>query len=266
MLNIGSEQMGRMHRVAGEFFVDELLDHAKTGFPLALQFAGPDQLRKSLRLLMRYAEDHGFTTRGPVRLFADLGLLFGTRVGDDPFHPWIGQITGERSVGTEAERGERLHQATLAYFAEVITPEEDRMARALQRLVQFEPTRAFASSGDLEARMPEVLNLLYPAKLRRARPDAAVALAKLHAVLADSGPNQSPALSGWLACLKFYFGHHAERDPLHPWIEATLVESGGLEAGARLAVLRERTLAYARALIGQLRDGKQKQESHADAA
>ena len=266
MLKVTPEQMGRMHRVAAEFYVEELIDHARLTTPLALEFAGLENLRLSLRRVIRHAEELGLSTRGPVRLYADLALLFGTRVGDDPFHPWIREATDPAAGESEEVRGERLYQATLQYFAEVITPEEDRMARALQRLAQFDPGSAFASRRDVETRMPEVMNLLYPAKLRRALPNAAQQLGHLHAVIAESGPAQSAALSGWIACLKLFFGHHADRDPLYPWIETTLAETLAQGADARLALLRERTVVYARAMVRQLRAGKPEQEQNAVAA
>src|SRR5258708_1898210 len=94
-------------------FETEMVVHLAEFSPLLSKTAGEEQMRKTIRLGIAQASSHGLTNRGPVRLYLELMLLFGSHFDTDPQYPWATAILKNLSAGDQMQRAEILFQKTL---------------------------------------------------------------------------------------------------------------------------------------------------------
>ena len=108
MLVIRSEQRGGVQGggVSAEaFFEKEMVSPPFREFsPPLFKAVGEEQMRKAIRFGIGRADSYGFTFRGPVRLYLELMLLFGSHFDTDPQYPW--------AAGDSDKPGRRSPDAT----------------------------------------------------------------------------------------------------------------------------------------------------------
>ena len=75
---------------------------------------GVEGMRQVIRRGIRKAEGFEFTSRGPVRLFLNMMVMFGSDFFNDPIYPWAGEILSQKAV-PRMERAMQLHAAVNAY-------------------------------------------------------------------------------------------------------------------------------------------------------
>ena len=69
---------------------------------------GGEWLKTLVNTGVSRARGHGFTLRGPLRLYLDLMFLFGSDFDTDPQYPWAGEVLKEQ--GMEMERAAALRR------------------------------------------------------------------------------------------------------------------------------------------------------------
>src|SRR5215216_3572942 len=84
MLNIRKEQMVLFGQEALRRSEQEMLAHSKEFSPTLCNTLTDDQLRIAVGQAMRRAGGYGFTNRGPIRLYIELSILFGSDFDADP--------------------------------------------------------------------------------------------------------------------------------------------------------------------------------------
>lgn len=70
---------------------------------------GDEQMLKAVRFGITQARNHGFTFRGPVQLYLELMLLFGSYFDTDPQYPWAAAILARQDSGSQMQRAEQLY-------------------------------------------------------------------------------------------------------------------------------------------------------------
>ncbi|MBK7353861.1 MAG: hypothetical protein IPJ05_10285 [Nitrosomonas sp.] len=110
MLVIRAEQMDVFKKTALLSFEDEMVEHLAKFSPPLYKVVGEEQMRKVIRLGMSQAAQYGFTYRGPVRLYLELMLLFGSYFDTDPQYPWAAEILTNQESGTQMQRAESLYE------------------------------------------------------------------------------------------------------------------------------------------------------------
>lgn len=243
MLKFQQAQLSMFARPAELAFEAEMAAHLAGFAPLHVEALGEAGARRVVRLGMERAAQHGFTRRGPVRLYIELMFLLGGAFATDPLLPWAGKVLWGGGDEDQMERAARLHAGLLDYIERVVGKDRGfavgaarRLGEALARREGFPPAGGVSEGWALATLRwihPQQCAYLGDAPLReivlRARP-----IAERCGLATERGVALTLALM-------FAVGHGFAEDPVHPWIEATLRDPE-LDTAERRVVALERQM------------------------
>lgn len=169
MMLIRSEQMTAMEQYAERAFESEMVAHIREFAPARAKSMGEERLRTVARTGLSKARGHGFTCRGPLRLYLDLMCLFGSDFDTDPQCRWASEILSDTQAGIEMQRAARLYERAMTFMNEIAGSDRELLALGLQR-ISATPLRQF-QSGDLERSILDALFRAYPQKARQTGED-----------------------------------------------------------------------------------------------
>jgi hypothetical protein len=244
VLVIRSEQMDALGSIALRAFEDEMLLHLGEFSPTLAKAIGDEQLRQAIGLGISRAFGHGLTFRGPVRLYLELMLLFGSHFDTDPQYRWAAEILTDHDSRPQMQRAQLLYHKTIDYRQQVAGPDDVftfRALRNIQSLLRQPP--AFAEH-DFLASMRHQIEQAYPQKA------AYVGRDDLDFLIRE-GIDRAAGLgftigreTALMAVLMLSFGHACAGDPLYPWIARTLQDSAIVDPPARADRLTGRAIAW----------------------
>jgi hypothetical protein len=218
MLVIRRAQIDIFQEMARTAFEDAMLLHLREFSPPLYATLGDAQMYKIIRLGMDNAKGYGVTFRGPVRLYLEMMLLFGSHFDTDPQYPWAAEVL-RQVAQPQMDRAALLYAKSLDYLKHVVGPEDAYTIRALRKLsVLARQPITFSPDGEVLEQLAEV----YPEKAEYVGKEG------LQALIAE-GKQQAHAY-GLMAAreialfiiLMFAFGHGCADDPLYPWIARVL--------------------------------------------
>lgn len=244
MLIIRQEQMDVLRMAARRSFEDSMVEHLGGAFPHLLGAIGAGQMRLAVELGMRRAAGYGFDLRGPVCLYLELMLLFGSAFDTDPQYPWAAEILTDRDGQPQMQRATRLYQRALDYRRQVAGPADAYALRALGNIRGlFSQTIGFAVD-ELVPFMLSEINLLYPEKAAYVGDECLTALIRKAGQGASNIRFTSPRGVALVVVLMLVLGHGCGADPIYPWIARTLKNGAITDPDAKAKRLEETTLAW----------------------
>lgn len=250
MLIIGRAQSQVLEVSERSWFEDQMTAHAQEFSPRLHRIIGDGQMRRAMRSGIDEAIKIGFTRRGPVQLYLDVILLFGSGVRTDPQYPWFVEILGAGNAADQISRAERLHHQVVKYLDRAQGAGNEHVYRALRRLCQMSIQDIRGYGGSVEDKVLAFLATVHPEKCSytdRSALDLLVreAIAK---TVAYTGQNDLAHVA-LVAALMFSFGHACDRDPFYPWIEKTLTRLPGAGIPDRMNVLERQARLWMRAVL-----------------
>jgi hypothetical protein len=252
MLTIRRDQMAALDRPALAAFEAEMVTHCNVFSPPLCKVLGDEQLRLVIRQAIERARSHGFTNRGPVRLFIELTLLYGSAFDTDPQYPWAGEILRSHERRSQMERAEQLYAKTLEYLANVAGPDDAFTRQALERIVELTQQPPQISQANFISSMLLQVQRVHPEKAAYTGDSALESLLQegvLEAVAHDMTAAHSKAL---FCVLMFAFGHGCTSDPLYPWIAATLQDDRLSDPATRAKRLEKKATTWLHHVIAAL--------------
>lgn len=255
MLQIKPQQIGAFSAARQSGFEAEMRVHLREFLPGVARGAGDDGLAQAIRNGARRARRHGFTQRGPVRLYLEMMVLLGSRFDTDPQYPWAAQVLGGAADDvSERQRAQELHHRFTRYLAVVGGP-DDPPAAAARSLARDLSHRTLLAGDSAMASLVRLAQWAYPEKAGAVGPeglsalaDTAIEQAAVHGLVA---PRQVTLVFG----LMLAFGHGCLDDPLHPWIAETLASPGaGPGAGDRADRLEAQALQRLGAPVAEAKE------------
>lgn len=221
MLRISGDQVDVFRSATLAKFEEQMMERCAELGPLRCAALGVAGLRAAVRATIRRAADHGFTFRGPVRLFVELSLLLGAGFDRDEMVPFAAQILAED--GSQTDRADELYAHAVAFIKEVSGPggrhEHDAWVR-LRGLLAAEP--AWGDGRDVAASLLTTMAAVYPEKAARVGEPALrglIGAAEREAAAHDMHAAEDVAL---VASLMFAVGAGCFTDPFHAWIAASV--------------------------------------------
>lgn len=243
-MQIREQQMKQLRRMALQGYEDEMLVHLADFSPPLHATVGEAAMRAVIRQGIERARGYGFTLRGPVRLYLELMLLFGSRFDTDPQYYWCGRILADSDKQPEMARAQKLYAITMDYRRKVAGAADVHAVQALRKLVWFarEPLRL--GPHDFEADMLEALQEIYPQKVAYVGPDALRALIAQGVEFTRAQGFTTVRQAALMIGLMFGFGHACWADPLYGWIANTLRQDRISGADERAALLEKKALTW----------------------
>lgn len=254
MIRFGVAQSAVFGQDARERFMAEMVAHCREYSPHLCKTLDAAGLAAAVRRAVERAEADGWSLRGPVRLYVDLSLLFGSGFADDPQYPGARALA---HAGDELARSEALHAWACEYLRRVGGPDNAYTRASLARLAAADESTLTVGADRFGADVLQLLKTMHPEKY------AYTGDAPLLALIA-AADERARSVHGFrsaravlvLAVLMFAFGHECDRDPLYPWIERTLVDADG-DRDALAVKLERRARIWLRAVLKHTRGDEQ---------
>jgi hypothetical protein len=241
---IRAEQIDTMRAASQRTFEDQMVLHLSSFSPPLFKATGEAQMREVIRLGRSQAEASGFDTWGPVQLYLEMMLLFGSHFGDDPQYEWSAEILNDREAGTQMERAEMLYQRTMHYRENVGGPEDEFTLQALRNIRIWADQPLPLSQENFVPSMLREIERVYPQKAEYVGRDALETLIH-HGGKEALGYGFTTARGvALMIVLMLAFGHGCVSDPLYPWIERTLNDEAITDPAARAKRLESKALTW----------------------
>ena len=242
MLIISKDQMKAFDDAALLRFENEMMVHSHRFTPQLSKVLGKEQLRGALRQAIHRATTHGFTNRGPIRLYVELMFLFGSDFDTDPQYLRIAEALP--SSADQMERAEVIYKIVLEYQEEVSGPDAENLYRGLKAIsAQAREPDSF-SKKNFEEQMLLKMKQVFPQKYVYVGDDG------LRALIAEARDKAQayrlPTLrnEALMVSLMFTLGHGCTTDPLYPWIPRTLTNEKIVDPAGRARRLEKRAATW----------------------
>jgi hypothetical protein len=246
---IRKSQVTAFEVAISQVFEDEMVAHARAYSPKLYHVIGEAQMRMAVQKGLADANRYGFTRRGPIQLFLELMLLFGSGVGNDPQYPWAAEHLNSGSAANQMRRSELLYLDVRRYLRQVHGPNNSLVRRALQRLADSNPADVVFPSNALEEEILRFLHWVHPEKYAYTSERAFISLIHeaIDKTVQYTGQRDGHDI-GLMAALMFCFGHACDTDPLYPWIGRTLTRSRSASSNC-MRVLERQALIWLKAVL-----------------
>lgn len=221
MLTIRESQRKTFEERAQQAFEDEMVAHLAEFSPPLFKTLGEAQMRVAVRFGVDRAAAHDFSFRGPVRLYLEMMLLFGSYFETDPQYPWAAEMLKNRDV-EQMERAESLYEKIMDYREKVIGPDDIYALKALRNVSMLAQQPLLIPSEEFVAYMRQEIARVYPQKAAYVGQEGIDAL--IHKGM-DGARRQrfsTTRAATLIVVLMLAFGHGCGADPLYPWINRTL--------------------------------------------
>ncbi len=256
MFRLQERQIAIFRRTAASTFEEQMVEHCAALSPRLAAALGRGLLLTVVRAAVARAAGHGFTLMGPVRLFIELGVLFGSAFDTDVQYPWARAClarSGEaRAVGSDLEQmdcASALHSEAMAAQQAIRGSDDSHVQAALRRLLRLAAEPLPAQVADLPALGLEALEHVHPEKYAFVGEPALRELIAAGTETAAQHGLTAPRDVLLLVGLMFACGQGCTKDPFHAWIGEALRDATSATPALRARLLEERALIAARAAL-----------------
>jgi hypothetical protein len=236
MLTIRDAQLVPLRRSALLSFEEEMVGHVKTFAPWHADGGDDEYVCNAVRHARERALRHGFSLRGPIRLYIELTCFLGSGFDTDPQYPWATRILEDQS-DDEFLRADRLHASTMSYLDRVAGPHNQRACAALLRMKTMGVDLVTSGSASFHHSVLAGMRNLYPEKCDFIGQAALDELIRRGKRFATTHGAAEPADRGLCIGMKFVLGHGFASDPLLGWARKALADEG-VSSAQRFATLR----------------------------
>jgi hypothetical protein len=250
-MRIRAEQMEVFQEAARRTFEEEMVFHLGGFSPPLFQVLTANGMRQVVSTGILRATNLTLTLRGPIRLYLEMMLLFGSNFDSDPQYPWVPEILEDRHL-PEMMRADRLYQKTCEYRQKVAGPANANTLAALKRLSAKATQPAARFVSEMAAAMAEI----YPEKATYVGETPMCALIEEGVATGRRYGFSTVRSLGLSAVLMFAFGHGCFEDPLYPWIGRTADGNGNSNPEARAQRLEKKALTWLHHVLGYFERGE----------
>jgi hypothetical protein len=243
-MRISASQMAAFDQASTAAFVSNMVGHLSSFAPRHCEVIGEPFVRETIQRGFADCERHGLTKRGPVQLYLELMLLFGSGFASDPQLEWASHALADGDPESQMARAHALHAACLEYLEAAAGPGHCYTLEALAKLRDRQLDRLSFGPPRLREGLLDEMLAIYPQKCHAV---GRTALGRL----IDEAAAVAQAQGLWsfdgvvLVCvLMFALGHEFAADPLYPWVRVTLSDPRLQDTHARVRKLEGRALAY----------------------
>ncbi|HXD33124.1 MAG TPA: hypothetical protein VN643_18525 [Pyrinomonadaceae bacterium] len=252
---IRTEQIEELRKVPLRAFEDEMVAHLAEFSPALFNVIKEEQMRDAVRFgLARAAGEYDLRLRGPIRLYLEMMLLFGSHFDTDPQYPWAGDILRDRDT-LEMDRANQLYEKTLDFIAQVSGRDAVNTRQALNELLVLARSWEKSSSENLVADILQEMTRVFPQKASYVGREGLTEL--IHEGIAEAQKYQFPKVRGeaFLVMMMFAFGHGCSNDPLYPWISRALEDEKIIDPAARAERLEKKAITWLEHVLASFREG-----------
>lgn len=225
MLKITRTQLSALEAAARATFEETMVARYAELAPTLAASLGRDQMLVVIRAAVSRAARHGFTFNGPVRLFVELGFLFGSGFDADAQYPWARACLENVAVGGQMRASSALYSASMKALRRIHGPQNRHTNAALHRIVALAAEPPPLHAHDFAAVALEAMWRMHPQKCAFVGKRALLSLIAAGEADAARHGFVEPHDVLLLVALMFAFGQQCAEDPSYPWIAGTLLST-----------------------------------------
>ena len=224
MFKLRPDHINAFQQMRIEQFKREMVHHCYEFSPHLCKTLPKVQLRKMIDYGFSRAQRYGFSNRGPIQLYLEMMLLFGSGFDTDPQYSWAQQCLQHPEDNDQMTVALELYKRSCQYI-DVVAGDEDRNTRAaLEKIYQLQNSLNASNTGDFESTMLGMIQKIHPLKYTYMGKEALRQfIASMHQKAITYFADQNKDTHALVVILGFSFGHACEYDPLYPWIGKNLV-------------------------------------------
>ncbi len=242
MPQISSRHIAHFRDVAAHRFEDLMVAHARDFATQLFNVIGPDQMRLAVSQALERAHAYGFTFRGPLRLYVELTLLYGSRFDDDPQYPAVRQIL----IGPQDQmlRSQQIYDHVVLYSTEIAGPDASNVFKALQTLASVARAPNHYEFPNLDTQLLNDMTRAFPEKAAYVTEPNLLRLITEGREEARQQGFQTARAQALIPILKYAFGHRCTEDPLYAWIGRTLTDPRIVDPALRAQRLERKAITW----------------------
>lgn len=254
---IRKAQIDELSQGAKSAFEDEMVAHLAEFSPPLFKVIKEEQMREAVRFGVSQADNYGFNLRGPIRLYLESMLLFGSHFDTDPQYPWAGEILKNQNSSLQMNRADSIYEKIINYQEKVSGENAVNTRKALKELLVFAGKPINFSSNNFPTAMRQEMARIFPQKTNYIGEDALTAL--IQEGRAEAQKYRFPTVRGevLIVALMFAFGHGCTDDLLYPWIARTLKDEKIIDPAARAERLEKKAVTWLEHVLAQSNGGTQ---------
>lgn len=243
MLTIRKEQMDSFRSGALQAFENDMVIHLAEFSPQLFSTVKEEQMSKVIRFGMSRADVYDFNFKGPVRLYLELMLLFGSHFDTDPQYPWANEILTDAAI-PQMERAQQLYQHTCDYLRQVNGNGNDYTLKGIKNIAIFVKQPLTITEDNFTTDVLNQMTLIYPEKTSYIGDEQLKVLISEGVRLSHKYDISMLRGKVLMIILMSAFGHGCHHDPLYTWIHRTLNDELIVNSGARAKRLENKALTW----------------------
>jgi len=243
MLTIRKEQMDSFRSSALQAFENDMVIHLAEFSPPLFNTVKEEQMRKAIRFGISRADKYGFNFKGPVRLYLELMLLFGSHFDTDPQYPWTNEILTKTNI-PQMERAQQLYQHIRDYRSQVNGHRDEYTLRGLKNIALFAEQSLSVTEDNFTTDVLNQITLIYSEKAEYIGDEQQKILIKEGVAAAYKYDISMLRGRVLMIILMSAFGHRCYDDPLYVWIANTLKDERITSSSARAKRLENKASTW----------------------
>lgn len=252
MWTIRHEQTEAFEKHHLEVFESEMVEHLTDFSPPLAKVIGVPRLHETVRLGISRAEAYGFTNRGPLRLYLEMMLVYGSYFDTDPLLPWAVTVLHDPQPVHQMTRAFALQDKESVYSAEVSGPKRAHAIQALRKLQASGEEILLDPRRDSAITLLEGLKQMYPQRSRYLGEDLLKGFVRFSRDSARDYGFESHRSVALFTALGFSIGHAFSKDPLYPWVATALTDARIKDAKSREDRLYSKAMTYLKHVVAYL--------------
>jgi len=166
MLKISEAQREVLQAAALTRYETDMVAHLTKRSPNHATVLGPDGMIEAVRFGIGSAAEHGYTLRGPVRLWLELMFLFGGYFDEDPLLPaGAKQLIKCDDPDRQMLAAKQLHAEASDFLARISGPGNTYNRQALARIERLAADDTPFHREGLEDRLFDAFSQAHPQKI-----------------------------------------------------------------------------------------------------
>lgn len=246
------KQIEILERVPQRNFEDESIGHLAAFAPELSQILKEEGVRRVVQFGIERAGRYGLTDRAPLRFYFELMFTLGSFFDTDMQLPWAGQVLSDSTISNQYRRVDRLYAAMADYLDRVAGAHNEYAVAALTRFNSANFETGAELGGDPSDRILSQLSAIYPEKHEFVGDSALRAMISRAAEAAAHYGAPTARGATIFSALMYGFGAGIAKDPIYPWVSATLENMRGADPKDRLERVASKARVYAERVIKNL--------------
>ncbi|KAA6460918.1 hypothetical protein DYQ86_11595 [Acidobacteria bacterium AB60] len=218
---VRQSQIEAFRAAAWRPFEEEMIHHLRQFNPRHFAVVGEAGMRQAIQHGLKNAVNFGFSCKGPLRLFLEFMLMFGSDFHSDATYSWAGVVL-RRSAVPEMHRAEELFHLARQYSEVVGGPGLGFEKEALSRARSIRWGDLSNQGDDYALAGLSLLTRVYPEKVAYVGREELQRSILKAGQCSDQHEVRSPQGKLLFVMLAFSLGQGFASDPLYPWISNTL--------------------------------------------